>query len=150
MQFRENNGPFNIWAETETTVEFYDCDSMRIVWHGNYFNYFEIGRRALLNKIGYNYFDMEKSGYFFPIIEVSAKYLKPLQFTDQIRIKSILVEYENCLRIKYEIRNIQTGLLTTKGISTQMAFDMKTKESCIVTPDVLINKVESLLGREKL
>ena len=149
MQSRENNGPYNIWAEAETTVEFYDCDPMRIVWHGNYFNYFEIGRRALLSKIGYNYFDMEKTGFFFPLIEASAKYLKSLQFTDKIRIKAILVEYENCLRIKYEIRNIQTGLLTTKGITTQMAYDMKAKESCIVIPAALVNKVESLLKGER-
>jgi hypothetical protein len=41
MVCRENNGPFNIYAEAEITIEFFDLDPMQVVWHGNYFNYFE-------------------------------------------------------------------------------------------------------------
>ena len=147
MKSRENNGPYNIWAEAETTVEFYDLDPMRVVWHGNYINYFEIGRRALLEKLHFDYNEMEKSGYVFPVIEVSAKYLDPLRFKDHVLIKAILVEYENCLRIKYEIRNAKTGVLTTKGVSTQMAYDVKAGDSCFVCPALFIKKVESLIGR---
>ena len=45
----------NISEEIVFNVEFYDVDSMRIVWHGNYVKYMEASRCALLNKIGYNY-----------------------------------------------------------------------------------------------
>jgi len=41
-------------AEVELTVEFFDVDSMQIVWHGNYLKYMERARCALLDKIGYN------------------------------------------------------------------------------------------------
>ena len=146
MEFSQDNGPYNIFAETEITVEFYDLDPMRVVWNGNYINYFEIGRRVLLKKIGYSYSDMEKSGYIFPVVEIRAKYLGPLHFTDRVHIKAILIEYENCLRIKYEIRNAQTGALTTRGLSTQMAYDIKANESCFVCPAILVKKVESLMG----
>jgi len=148
MESKENNGPYNIYAETEITVEFYDIDPLRVVWHGNYINYFEVGRRALLEKIGYSYDEMEKSGYAFPVIEISAKYLSSLRFKDRARIKAILVEYENCLIIRYEIRNAQTGLLTTKGSSTQMAFDIKNNDSCFVCPAILIKKVETFIKGE--
>jgi acyl-CoA thioester hydrolase len=117
------------------------------VWHGNYFNYFEVGRRVLLEKIGYGYDEMEQTGYAFPVIEVSAKFLGSLRFRDRARVKAILEEYENRLRIKYEIRNVQTGLLTTKGVSTQMAVDMRTNESCFVCPQVLIDKVEAFMKK---
>jgi len=146
---RENNGPYNIWAEAETTVEFYDLDPLRVVWHGNYINYFEIGRRALMEKIDYDYNKMEESGYAFPVIEVSAKYLASLRFKDRARIKAILIEYENRLRIQYEIRNVQTGQLTTKGVSTQMAYDIKAGDSCFVCPQILVDKVEALIRKEK-
>ena len=149
MESQENNGPYNIWAEAETSIEFYDVDPMRVVWHGNYFNYFEIGRRALLEKLMFDYNEMEKSGYAFPIIETSAKFLGSLRFKDRARIKAILVEYENRLMIKYEIRNAQTGLLTTKGVSTQMAFDIKAGDSCFVCPQILIDKVETLMGAKE-
>jgi acyl-CoA thioester hydrolase len=145
MKPKENNGPYNIYAETEIAIEFYDLDPLRVVWHGNYINYFEIGRRALLEKIGYSYDEMEKSGYAFPVVEISVKYLGPLRFRDRARIKAILAEYENCLMIRYEIYNAQTGLLTTKGLSTQMAYDIMKNESHFVCPEVLIKKVESFI-----
>jgi len=148
MVSKENNGPYNIYAEAEITVEFYDLDPLKVVWHGNYINYFEVGRRALLEKIGYSYEEMEKSGYAFPVIEVSAKYMGWLKFKDRARIKAILMEYENRLMIRYEIRNAETGTLTTKGSSTQMAFDIKNNESCFVCPSVLIKKVEDYIAGE--
>jgi len=150
MKEKQNNGPFNIFAEEEITVEFNDLDPMRIVWHANYFNYFEIARRSLLQKIDYDYYEMEASGYFFPVIEISAKYVDSLRYKDKAVVKAILVEYENCLRIKYEIWNAKTGVLTTKGVSTQMAFDVKAKESCFMCPKALVDKVEVLIQKEKL
>jgi len=148
MKSKEDNGPYNLYAEAEISVEFYDLDPLRVVWHGNYINYFEAGRRALLEKIGYSYDEMEKSGYAFPVIEVSAKYLSSLKLSDKARVKAILVEYENRLLIRYEIRNAQTGVLTTKGSSTQMAFDIKKNDSCFVCPSILVEKVEALIKRE--
>ena len=142
----KGNGPFNIFAEAETIIEFYNLDPMQIVWHGNYINYFELGRRSLLEKIGYGYNEMKDSGYAFPVVEISAKYLQPLRYKDRICIKAILMEYENCLRIKYEIRNAETGAVVTRGLSTQMAYDIKTEESCFTCPMVLIKKVESLIN----
>jgi len=149
MRYKEDNGPYNLYAEEEFTVEFYNCDPLNVVWHGNYINYFEIGRRALLDKIGYNYDAMKESGYAFPVIEVSAKYISSLRFRDRARVKAILVEYENCLKMRYEILNIQTGRITTKGSSTQMAVDITKMESCFVSPPILIKKIEACIGEKK-
>jgi len=148
MELQQDNGPYNIYAEAEIIVEFHDLDPLKVVWHGNYINYFETGRRSLLEKINFDYFEMEKSGYAFPIIEVSAKYLGSLRFKDRALIKAVLLEYENRLKIRYEIRNAQTGIITTKGVSTQMAFDMRINDSCFVCPKVLIDKVEAVIRGE--
>jgi len=145
METKNNNGPYNLYTEEEFTVEFYDLDPLQVVWHGNYINYFEIGRRALMEKIGYSYDEMVKSGYTFPVIEVSAKYLSSLRLRDRARVKAILMEYENRLLIRYEIRNAQTGQLTTKGTSTQMAYDINKKDSCFVCPPILVKKVEDFI-----
>ena len=148
MRLKESNGPYNIFAEAEITVEFNDLDPMCVVWHGNYINYFEIGRRSLLQKIGYSYKEMKESGFLFPVVDISVKYLNPLRLEDRARIKAILVEYENCLQIKYEIYNLKTGILTTKGLSTQMAFNEKTGESCFVCPEAFIEKIEAFIRKE--
>jgi len=149
VRLKEDNGPYNIYAETEFTVEFFHLDPMQVVWHGNYINYFEIGRRVLLEKIGYSYINMKESGYSFPVIEVSAKYIGSLRFLDCAKIKAILLEYENRLKIQYVIRNTKTGVVVTKGFTTQMAFDVKAGESCFFCPKVFIEKVEALIGKEK-
>jgi acyl-CoA thioester hydrolase len=42
-------------TEVEITIPFHDVDMMGVVWHGNYFRYFEIAREALLNQFDYGY-----------------------------------------------------------------------------------------------
>ena len=132
-------------AEIEFSVEFYDVDSMMIVWHGNYIKYFEKARCALLDKIGYNYSDMRDTGWGFPVTSISAKYIHPLFFRDRVRARAILTEYENCIKIKYELYNAKTGTLCTRGESTQMAVDASTGESHIVCPEIFTQKVEALI-----
>jgi len=136
---------FDISAEIEFNVEFYDVDSMQIVWHGNYIKYFEKARCALLDKIGYNYNHMRESGWIFPLTSVSVKYINSLQFLERVRARAILTEYENCLKIKYELYNAETGQLCTKGESTQMAVEIASGESFMVCPEIFISRVEALV-----
>ncbi|GMO12697.1 MAG: acyl-CoA thioesterase [Treponemataceae bacterium] len=126
-------------AEIEFNVEFYDIDPMLVVWHGNYIKYFEKARNALLSKIGYGYSEMKKDNFAFPVTGVNVKYKKPFEWEDRVRARAILVEYENCLKIKYELYNAKTGELCTKGESTQMVLDMRTGETCFVCPQKLID-----------
>ena len=140
-----DNGPYNIFAEAEVIVEFYHCDPLGVVWHGNYLDFFEAGRRMLLEKIGYDYNEMKISGYAFPVVEAFAKYISILQYRDKALIKAVLVEYENRLKMKFEIRNAKTGQITTRGTTTQMAFNVKENESCFVSPKILTDKIEAIL-----
>jgi acyl-CoA thioester hydrolase len=132
-------------TEVEFNVEFYDVDPMQVVWHGNYIKYFEKARCALLNKIGYGYREMKDSGYAFPVTGISVKYITPLYFGNRVRAGAILDEYENCLKIKYELFNAETGVLSTRGTSTQMACDIAAGESCFTCPRIFIDRVETLL-----
>lgn len=131
--------------EIEFKVDFNDCDPMGIVWHGNYINYFERARCALLDRIGYNYIEMEKSGYSFPVTDLKVKYIKSLKFGDRCRAKAILVEYESMIQMKFELYNAENGELTTKGNVNQMCIKADTKESQFVCPKCFTEKVEALL-----
>ncbi|MBP5575695.1 MAG: acyl-CoA thioesterase [Treponema sp.] len=136
----------NISEEIVFNVEFYDVDSMRIVWHGNYVKYMEASRCALLNKIGYNYNDMEASGVAFPLVDIHFKYVRSLRFMDRVRAVATLVEWENCIKIKYEFYNVKTGELTTKAESTQMGVDIASGETMFVCPEIFVKKVEAMLN----
>lgn len=129
----------------EFKIDFFEVDSMRIVWHGNYINYFERARCAFLDKIGYNYIAMEESGYIFPVTEVKCKYVKSLHFGDLCRARAILVEYENMIKFNFELYNAKTGELTTKGSVSQMCIDAKTGETQFVCPQIWRDKVEKCI-----
>lgn len=135
-------------AQIEFSVEFYDVDSMNIVWHGNYIKYFEKARCALLEKIGYGYPQMTASGYAFPITDVKAKYIKPLFFQQRVCATATLEEYESMLRISYILQDVETGAITTKGSSSQVAIKIDTRTTCFDCPDIFIEKVQSLLKQE--
>ena len=126
-------------------VEFYDVDTMRVVWHGNYVKYMEKARCALLNSVNFGYLEMEKEGTAFPVVDMKLKYVRSLRFGDTARVVSYLTEYENCIKIKYEIYNAKTGELCTKAESTQMAQNIATKESSIVCPQRFIDNVKSYI-----
>ncbi len=137
-----------IIEEITFKVDFYDVDSMRVVYHGNYVNYMEKGRCALLDKIGFGYLEMEKEGVMFPVVDIKVKYLHSLRFGEKARVVAGLTEYENCIKITYEIYNAETGELCTKAESTQMAVEIKTMETKFVCPKVFIERVEKLLPKE--
>lgn len=132
-------------VETKFRVGFFDVDSMNIVWHGNYVKFMEVGRCALLDKIGYNYTAMKNDGFAFPIVEIKLKYVRSLVFNEMAVIKSFLVEYENRLKIEYEIYN-EKGELATKAESTQMVVNGATGETMFVCPPQFIEKVEKALS----
>ncbi len=132
--------------EIEFDVDFFEVDSMRIVWHGNYINYFERARCALLSKIGYDYIEMEKSGYIFPVAEVKCKYVQSLRFGERCRARAILVEWENMIKINFELYNAKTGVLTTKGSVSQICVDAKTGETQFVCPKCWTDRVEKAIA----
>lgn len=138
---------YYVSEETVVSAEFFDVDAMNVVWHGNYVKYMEIARCALLDKIGYGYKEMVKEGFAYPVTSINLKYVRSLLFGDKATVKTYLTEYENCIKIKYEIYN-EEGLLCTKAESTQMALNLETKESSFVSSPWLIERVEKLISKE--
>jgi acyl-CoA thioester hydrolase len=137
--------PTRLWAEVELAVEFYDVDSMQVVWHGNYLKYMERARCALLDKIGYNYREMIAGGYAWPVVDVRLKYIKPLVFGQRVRVRATLVDYENRLKIGYLIYDPLAEGRIFEGHSVQMAVEVRTGESCLATPQAALERIESAL-----
>jgi acyl-CoA thioester hydrolase len=130
-----------ISAEISLVVQFYDLDPMKVVWHGNYAKYLEQARCALLEKIGYSYSEMEQSGYIWPIVDLSIKYVRALRYGQKIRVEARLVEYEHRLKIAYTCRDDATGEVVTKAHTTQLAVNIATQELGLESPAVLLDKV---------
>ena len=123
-------------------VEFYDVDSMNVVWHGNYVKYAEMGRCALLESINYDYEKMRDDGFAYPIVKMDFKYIKPAFFKDLLEIETKLVEAEGFLKFKYVIKNAKTDDLLCRGTTSQMAVNMQTLSSEFELPKQLIEAIE--------
>jgi acyl-CoA thioester hydrolase len=134
-----------ISAEAIAKIQFYDVDAMQVVWHGNYARFLELARCALLEKIGYSYPEMARSGYFWPIVDMRIKYVRPVRMAQQIRLNATLLEYENRLRIDYRIVDAASGDLLSKAQTTQLAVAVGTGQLEFNSPNELVDKVRVLL-----
>ncbi len=134
-----------IATTVEIEIPFFDVDSMGVTWHGNYIKYFEIARCALLEKINYNYTEMQNYDYVWPIVDMRIKYICPTRFKQKIIVEAALVEFENRLKIEYLVTDKRTKKKLTTGYSIQVAVDTKTNEMCFASPKVLLEKLGGLI-----
>ena len=133
--------PWQLSAEVDVTVPFHDVDMMAVAWHGHYLRYIELARCALLDRIDYNYPQMEASGYLWPVIDVRMKYIVPLRFGQTVRVRATLVEYQHRLKIDYLLYDPQSGKRTSKGYTVQVAVSKQSGEMCLASPQVLLDKL---------
>ncbi|HEX7774918.1 MAG TPA: acyl-CoA thioesterase [Parvibaculum sp.] len=130
-----------VTASAPLVVQFYDLDPMNIVWHGNYAKYFEVARRVLLIKIGYDYKAMQASGFAWPVIDMHIRYYRSLELGKAAEITAGITEWENRLKISYQIDDVETGRKLTRGHTVQVAVGIESKEMLWETPPVLREKL---------
>lgn len=102
-------------AETQIRVRYAETDQMGVVYHGNYFQFFEVARVEAIRQLGISYADMEKAGVIMPVIEVQCRYLRPARYDDLLTVKVLLKELPVHHKIEFhqEVYNEQQELLAT-------------------------------------
>jgi acyl-CoA thioester hydrolase len=134
-----------ISTEVTLRTQFYDLDPMNVVYHGNYVKYLEQARAALLGGIGYSYEEMVASGYAWPVVDLSIKYVRPLKLAQEFTLRATLVEYENRIVVSYRGFDPGTNDIITKARTVQLAVSIATGELSFVSPPQLIELVRSRL-----
>lgn len=61
---------------------------MGVVYYGNYFTWFEVGRTELLRSTGSSYREMESGGVFLPVVEATCHYKSPARYDELLTIKT--------------------------------------------------------------
>lgn len=121
------NSEYKAMLVSEQKVQFYDCDPMGVVWHGNYLRYMEVARTELLGKIGCDLSSIrEGDGVDLPLIESGMKYLRPLHAGDDFHVVLLIRECEVRLAFDYFIGKGDT--LCCLGSTVQCAVSRKTGE----------------------
>ncbi len=119
-----------------------ETDQMGVAHHSHFLVWFEIGRTELLRAHGCTYADLEASGVWMPVIEVSCRYLSPARYDDELEVETIL---EDMTRVtatfSYRISRAGTQLAT--GATRHAATDEKG------APRRLPEALRALLARER-
>lgn len=129
--------------EFKVRVRYAETDQMGIVYHGNYAQYFEMGRVEWLRNLGFSYKWMEETGIMLPVVSLTMNYKNPARYDDELTIKTFFKSQSSVkIEFDYEIYNLNNELLTT-GNSVLVFVDMKTGRPTL-PPDYVIEKLKNL------
>lgn len=70
----------------QVRVRFAETDAMGVVHHAAYLPYLEVARVEYLRSLGHPYAELRQSGIEFPVVEVAARYLRPLRFDELVDV----------------------------------------------------------------
>jgi acyl-CoA thioester hydrolase len=124
-------------SETQVRVRYAETDQMNIVYHGNYAQYFEVGRVEAIRQLGFSYKDLEGTGIIMPVIEWTAKFLRPAHYDDLLTVRTTLKDWPVDHRIEFhqEVYNPRGKLLTT-GLVRLYFLIAKTMEKTNMPPEM--------------
>ncbi|MDH3336268.1 MAG: acyl-CoA thioesterase [Gammaproteobacteria bacterium] len=131
-------------ASVDMRAPFFDLDPAGVVWHGRYFQYFELARCALLEGINYSYEDMENSGYLWPVADTEVRFVRPLTLNQKVRVTACLREWEMRIVVDYKIED-ELGEIYTKARTVQVPVEADTLALTLGSPQILIDTVEQRL-----
>jgi acyl-CoA thioester hydrolase len=111
---------------THIRVRYAEVDQMGFLHHGNYAAYYEVGRGEMIREAGYPYSEMEKDGIVMPVVKMSAKFLRPALYEDNIRVETTMKELLDIpfVTFHHKLFNEKNELIHTSEI-TLTFFDPK-------------------------
>ena len=124
---------------TKTRVRYSETDQMGVVYHGNYAQFFELGRTEWLRSISITYKDMETNGIMLPVISLTCNFIKSALYDDVLTIETILKKKPMVkIEFDYIITNQNDELICT-GNSVLAFMNMETKKPMRCPDELLIS-----------
>lgn len=131
-------------SEIKLRVRYSETDKMGYCHHGNYAQYFEMGRTELMRELGISYLDMENRGVMLPVLDLKTKFLIPAYYDDELTIKTYLKEYPG-VRIKFYYETFKSDGTKINTAETTLAFVSAETMRPIKPPTFFLEKVQNLL-----
>jgi acyl-CoA thioester hydrolase len=103
--------------DTLVRVRYAETDKMGVVYYGNYYIYFEIGRVEYMRNLGIDYRKMEiEDATFIVVAESTCRYRRPARYDDLLRIRTRALSVKRrTIHFGYEILHHETGELVATG-----------------------------------
>jgi len=104
-------------------VRYCETDQMGVVHHGNYAQYFEMGRIEWLRNFKLSYKKMEEDGMGLPVVNLQTNFLKPLYYDDELTLVTELKELPTA-KIIFTYKLFRGQDLMSTGETTLVFVDM--------------------------
>ncbi len=111
---------------TTIRVRYAETDQMGVVYHSNYFIWFEVGRVELLRQLGFTYKEMETEDQcFIAVVDARCRYRAPARYDDVIAVRTHLKNVrESLIHFGYEAVRESDGALLAEGETTHIVTDV--------------------------
>jgi acyl-CoA thioester hydrolase len=112
-------------SDTILRVRYAETDQMGVVYHSNYYIYFEVGRVEYMRQRGVDYKQMEiEDDTFIVVVESKCRYLRPARYDDVLRIRTHVVSAKRrTIEFRYEVLHDVTEELLATGETKHVLCD---------------------------
>ncbi len=145
MSIGGNSHP--VISEARVRVRYAETDQMGVVYHSNYFIWFEVGRVELLRQLGFSYREMERQdGCYIAVVDARCRYKAPARYDDELLIRTRLKSVrESLVHFGYEAVRESDGTLLAEGETTHIVTDADMKITAI--PEKYLSVFRSAVTR---
>lgn len=111
-------------SKTSIKVRYAETDKMGIVYHSNYYVYFEVAREDFIKGSGITYKEMEDSGVMMPLAETHCKYMNAARYADELIVETSMKELSPVkVVLEYNVTRKSDGVRIAKGRTVQAFVD---------------------------
>ena len=133
---------FSDTHEISFRVRYGETDQMGVVYHGNYAQYFEMGRTEWLRSLGIPYKEMENNGVMLPVISLTVNFKKSACYDDLVKVKTNLKKLPTAtIEFDYELVNEAEETLATGN--TVLAFIDMERNRPTRCPKYILDKLQN-------
>ena len=129
-------------VSVEMQVPFHDCDPLFVVWHGRYFEYFEVARTELLRSCRLDVPDVRAMNYRMYVTDVRCHYSFPMAYGDTVRVNAWFTATTPLIRVAYTVDNVTHGRRSARA-STVLATTDAHGNFLTETPDDVLARLPS-------
>jgi len=87
----------------ESKVMYADTDAYKVVWHGSYLKWFELGRYEFCSDLGINLSELENGGICFPVVDIHILYKSHAKIFEEIIVETEISEVKSRTIIFHQV-----------------------------------------------
>jgi len=105
------------YSETRLRVRYAETDQMGVVYHANYFVWFEVGRVEYCRQRGISYRDLEQQqAVYMAVSEARCRFISPARYDDEIIVRTSLGRLRRrSLTFNYDVIRAADDVLLAEG-----------------------------------